>query len=99
MVICFLVGAALCIAAIFPVGFWLPGNEPESWFGDVAAAKELDAALCEEAEHIQSKIAENRSVVAKNAQRFQWGAILGIIAPAAGFLLWLLTSSAYWVSW
>ncbi len=97
-VILFFAAASLCIAAIFPAAFWLPGNEPKSWFGDVESGKGLTAALAEEAEHIQDKIAENRGVIVKNAWRFKTGTIVGIAAPGIGLILWGLTSSAYWVA-
>jgi hypothetical protein len=93
----FLLAASLCIAAVMPVGFWLPGNQPEMWYADVDQSKDLDVALAEETKHIQDKIAENRGVLGKNAQRFKWGAIIGITAPFAGAALWLLTSSVWWL--
>lgn len=94
----FLAAASLCIMAIFPVGFWLPGNEPASWYGDVNSEKELTPALGEEAEHIQSKISENRAVLEKNAKRFRWGAILGIAAPIAGTLAWFISFFSVWIA-
>ena len=97
MAACFFFGAAFCISAIFPVNFWLPGSEPESWRCDVLAERGLQDALRDEAKHIQSKISDNRGVVEKNARRFKWGAILGISAPAAGLLLWIVTSSVTWI--
>jgi hypothetical protein len=93
----FLVAACLCISAAMPVGFWLPGNQPENWYGDVDQGKDLGAALGEEAQHIQDKIVENRAILAKNAQRFGRGAIMGIAAPFVGAALWLLTSSVWWL--
>ena len=94
----FILAAAFCIRATFPVQFWLPGNQPHSWYGDVEAGRELTAALSEEAEHIQSKIAENRTVLQTNATRFKWGAALGIAAPLIGTALWLISSSSLWVA-
>jgi|SRR6185437_2294518 len=96
MVACFLAGAALCIWTIVPVGIWLPGNEPQSWYGDIESKKVLLAALGEEAEHIQSKIVENRSIIRANAGRFRWGAILGIVAPIVGAVLWVISSLFSW---
>lgn len=87
----FFAATGLAIAAIFPVGFWLPGNEPSSWYRDVETAKPLASALGEEAEHIQSKIDENRDVLGKNASRFKWAAIIGIAAPLAGFVFWAVS--------
>ncbi len=92
----FLVAAAHCIAAILPIGFWLPGNEPSSWYGDIESKKAMAEALGEEAEHIQSKIDENRTVLNRNARLFKRAAILGICAPTAGAILWLISSSSVW---
>src|SRR6266508_2556649 len=36
---CFLIGAVLCITAIRPVDFWLPGCAPENWADDAASAR------------------------------------------------------------
>ncbi len=93
----FLIAAGLCIRAIFPVGFWLPGNEPKSWYGDVTTGRTLDDAMGEEAEHIQTKIEDNRAVIKTNASRFKWGATLGIAAPVAGFIVWLISASSFWI--
>ena len=93
----FLAAASFCIAAIFPVGFWLPGNEPQAWYRDIEGAKDLKLALGEEAEHIQSKISENREVLSKNATRFKIGAILGIAAPIVALAVWMISSSSGWV--
>jgi hypothetical protein len=97
-VLLFLIAAAFCIAATLPVGFWLSGNEPQSWFRDVEAGKALPVAFGEEAEHIQDKIAENRQIIAANARRFKWGAALGIAAPIVGMLFWLVSSSSLWAA-
>lgn len=94
----FILAAAFCIMATFPVKFWLPGNQPQSWYGDVQTGKELTPALAEEAEHIQSKIAENRATLQTNATRFKWGAALGIAAPLIGAALWIISSSSLWVA-
>jgi hypothetical protein len=88
---------SLCVAATMPVKFWLPGNEPESWFRDVKDETETTTALGEEAEHIQAKIVENRMVTERNARRFKWGAMLGIAAPFVGTLFWVLTSFCRWL--
>lgn len=91
--------AALCISAIFPVGFWLPGNEPKSWYRDIESGKKISDALGEEAEHIQEKIAENRNTTKNNAKRFKWGAMLGITAPVLGAAIWVIASSCRWLFW
>jgi hypothetical protein len=93
----FLAAAAHAIAAMLPISFWLPGNEPESWYGDVDSKKAMMEALGEEAEHIQSKIEDNRKVLKRNARLFKRAAILGICAPTAGATLWLISSSSVWV--
>lgn len=90
--ICFLIGAVLCITAIRPVGFWLPGCEPENWTEDAAAARELDDCYGERAKHIQEQIVDNSRVIEKNAKFFKWGARFGIAAPFAGVIVWALAS-------
>ncbi len=84
----FITAAGLCLATVLPVGWWLPGNEPESWYGDVEAERKLIEALGEEAEHYQEKIIENRAVLKANARLYRWGVRSGILAPIVGFTLW-----------
>lgn len=96
--LCFLIAAGFCIAAVFPTNFFLPGNQPENWHGDIEAKKAIEVSLAEETQHIQGKIEFNRACIARNATRFKRGAILGIAAPLAGLLFWAVTSSAVWVS-
>jgi hypothetical protein len=69
----FLVAAFCCIKSIAPVGFWLPGNEPKSWYSDVISGKQLKEALEEEAVHLQEKIEENSVVLKQNARVFLAG--------------------------
>jgi len=85
-----LVASGLCILATVPVGFWLPGNEPKSWYEDVDSNRPLLEAMGEEAEQIQEKIEENRKELKKNARRFKWGAFLGVTAPFVGAVVYLL---------
>jgi hypothetical protein len=88
----FLSAAVLCITAIRPVNFWLPGLAPENWETDVTSGRALDDCLGERAQHIQEQIAENLKTIASNASLFKWGARLGIAAPFAGVMAWLLAS-------
>jgi hypothetical protein len=90
--ICFLVAAILCITAIRPVSFWLPGLEPENWASDVASGRLLEDCLGERAEHIQEQIADNLKTIERNARLFKWGARIGISAPFLGIVVWLLAS-------
>ena len=96
--ICFLAGAVLCITAVRPADFWLPGCAPENWLDDVSAGKELNDCYWERAKHIQEQIVENSNVIAKNANLFKWGARLGITAPFAGIVVWALASACHWAS-
>jgi hypothetical protein len=89
----FLAAAVLCIVAIQPVNFWLPGLAPENWDTDIASGRELDDCLGERAAHIQQQIAENLRTIAGNARRFRWGSRLGIAAPFVGVVVWLLASA------
>jgi hypothetical protein len=89
----FLAAAVLCIVAIQPVNFWLPGLAPENWDTDIASGRELDDCLGERAAHIQQQIADNLKTIAGNARRFRWGSRLGIAAPFVGVVVWLLASA------
>jgi hypothetical protein len=88
--ILFLIAAVLCIVALQPVGFWLPGLAPENWDTDVSSGRELDDCLGERAAHIQQQISGNMKTIEANARRFRWGSRLGIAAPFVGFVVWLL---------
>jgi hypothetical protein len=85
----FLVGAICCIIAVQPIGFFLPGCEPENWQEDIDAGRKLDDCLGERAKHIQDAIAYNFNVIGKNARLFAFGAGFGMAAPFAGTLVWL----------
>jgi hypothetical protein len=95
---CFLGAAVLCITAIRPVSFWLPGCEPQNWRSDVAEGRELDDCLGERAQHIQEAIVDNLKVIDSNAKLFKWGARLGIAAPFVGLVVWLLASACRFAS-
>lgn len=94
----FVIAAIQCVKATLPIGFWLPGNQPESWYPDVESGKELRESLAEEAEHTQEKIAENRQTLESNARWFRRGAKIGIAAPLVGGGLWLATFSCRLIS-
>jgi hypothetical protein len=90
--VCFITAAILCISAIQPVKFWLPGLAPENWDSDVTSGRALDECLGERAQHIQEQIADNIKVIERNATLFKWGARLGISSPFLGVAIWLLAS-------
>jgi hypothetical protein len=96
--ILFLAAAVLCIMAIQPVSFWLPGLAPENWDTDVSTGRELDDCLGERAAHIQEQIADNLKTIENNAKRFRWGSRLGIAAPFIGVVVWLLASACRFVA-
>jgi hypothetical protein len=91
--LCFLGGAMLCLTALRPVNFWLPGCAPEVYKSDVASGRKLDECYGERAQFIQEMIDENNTTISGNAKLFKWGARLGITAPFAGILVWGLTSA------
>jgi hypothetical protein len=93
----FLVAAVVCLRAVMPVGFWLPGNEPANWDTDVAAGKELHDCLDALADHIQDYIGENLTVLETNAWRFKLGAWVGAAAPFVGVIVWILVSIGSWI--
>jgi hypothetical protein len=88
--LCFLIGAMLCIRAIQPAGFFLPGCEPANWQEDIDGGKALDDCLGERAKHIQTEIEANFQVIEGNAKLFKWGARFGIAAPFLGFFVWAI---------
>jgi hypothetical protein len=96
--LCFLAAAVLCITAIRPVSFWLPGLAPENWSSDVAGGRTLDDCLGERAQHIQEQIVDNLKTIESNAKLFKWGARLGIAAPFVGVVIWLLASVCKFVA-
>ena len=75
-----------------PTGFYFPGTQPEKWEIDLAAGKEVHAALAELGENYQIKINGNRTTIKKNARKFSWGATAGIAAPVVGLVVWWATS-------
>ena len=87
----FIGGAGLCISTVLPTKFHVAGNEPEGWYGDVASGRPLVEALGEQAEHYQEAISFNNEKMKSCAIRYRGGAILGIAAPLAGLLCWLVT--------
>jgi hypothetical protein len=87
---CFLIGAILCISAIQPIDFYLPGCEPDAWKEDIDAGKDLDDCLGERAGHIQTDINSNGEVLTKSARLFKWGSRFGIAAPFVGMAIWVL---------
>jgi hypothetical protein len=82
--VAFLGGAVLCITATLPVDFWVPGNEPGEWYADIENGTPLEVAIGEQAQHFDDSIKANSKVIASNARRFFWGAIIGIGAPFIG---------------
>lgn len=86
----FLIGAALCISTVLPADFYLPGTRPANWYEDLADKKELLESFGEYAENCQEKIDANSNVLSRNAQRFIWGAYMGVIAPLVGLVTWFL---------
>src|SRR5262245_64579727 len=87
----FVIAASCCVKATMPVGFSLPGSQPESWLRDIDAGMPIEQSLAEQASNFQRKIEENRSVLESNAFWFKWGARAGIAAPFVGLAGWLGT--------
>lgn len=94
----FIASAALCVFAIRPISFWLPGCDPEAWEDDVEAGRLLDDCIGGRAKHIQEQIVENDRAIKTNARLFKWGSILGVAAPFVGVIVWLISSVGGWAS-
>lgn len=91
----FLAGAGYCIRTVMPCDFHLPGNQPDNWYSDVDERRALKECLGQAAEHCQDAIVENRKQLQANARLFARGAWLGVSAPVAGALVWLLLSARW----
>jgi hypothetical protein len=94
----FLVAGILCIASALPVDMYLPGSQPNSWKTYIKLARPYEECLKEESGIQQEKIDENRVIIKRNAKLFSAGALVGISGPFIGLLVWLITSSVYWLS-
>jgi len=93
----FLTGAWLCLQAVMPVQFSLPGFEPDNLDGEIKAGKKLHDCRGELARHLQDHIDSNHQAIKSNANKFKWGAYIGIAAPLVGFIVWLLISVCGWI--
>jgi hypothetical protein len=83
-VVAFIGGAYLCVWATLPCDFHLPGNEPGNWYGEIEKGAPTAKAAGEQLALFDSDIRENNRTLASNAQKFQWGALIGISAPLVG---------------
>ena|SRR5579864_6114967 len=81
---------ALCVAAAMPVGFYLPGAQPESWRSDIESGRDYLPALSEQAGNFQDRIASNSETMKRNARMFRIGAVGGMVAPIIGAATWWL---------
>jgi hypothetical protein len=90
--LCFITAAFLCIIALRPVKFWLPGLAPKHWSDEIASGRDLDDCLGERAKNIQEQIEENTQVIENNAKFFRRGVWIGVSAPFIGLIVWGLTS-------
>ena len=73
-----------------PASFYLPGSEPNSWTEELEEGKDLAPALLDQVKNSQDKINDSRATLKRNARKFEWGAISGIAAPFAGFIVWAI---------
>jgi hypothetical protein len=83
----FLIGAYLCIFAMLPISFDIPGNEPSNWYDDIDQNRDLKDAIGEQLDCFDEAIRENNRRVAKNARLFKAGALIGISAPLLGIVV------------
>jgi hypothetical protein len=85
-IVAYLGGAALCIITALPASFWVPGNDPAEWYGDIEKGTPLEVAVGEQAAYFSKHIRENNDFLDRNAKLFFIGAVLGVAAPLLGFL-------------
>jgi hypothetical protein len=86
----FISGAIFCIRAAMPVGFYLPGTRPSGWGADVVDGRSLQECQHDLIDIRESAITANIEIIKRNAKNYKLGAYLGISAPVAGALVWLL---------
>lgn len=85
----FLVGSFFCIKAAMPIGFNLPGTQPNGWEGDVSAGRTLQDCKHDLIKIREESIQENLKTIRKNAKLFAAGAYCGIAAPFTGVIAWV----------
>ena len=70
-----------------PVLFWMPGNDPSEWYGDIENAVPEHVALGQQLGHYDNHIKANDATLKRNSGYFKWGARLGICAPIIGLMM------------
>ena len=85
-IVAYLAGAGLCIVTALPADFWVPGNDPAEWYGDINNSTPLEVAIGEQAAYFSKHIRENNEFLSRNSQLFFAGAVTGILAPVLGFV-------------
>jgi hypothetical protein len=86
-----LIGAALGVWAARPIDFYFPGNQPEKWFP--IRGGDLIEALGGESENYARHIAANDAALTANNGALILGAILGVLSPLIGLVVWALTNA------
>jgi hypothetical protein len=89
-------GILLILAACFnfhaarPMEFYYPGNYPSQWWPHASA--DLAVMVGGETENYDERIRFNAEVLDENGRWQKRGACLGLTAPVAGLVTWILAS-------
>ena len=87
-----IVAAAQAAWAARPIGFYLPGTDPATWFDD--RRDNLVELIGGQAEIDNRDIRRNSKRMAESGRAIKRAFNLSLSAPVVGFLVWLITACA-----
>ena len=88
-------GASLCVAALWPSKYHLPGNHPRNWWPESVSQRPMVEAIGGESENYQERIDYNVNGIKRDTNYLKSGAAVGCAAPLVGLLTWF---SLTWAS-
>ena len=80
-------GASLCVAALWPSKYHLPGNHPRNWWDDSVSQRPMVEAIGGESENYQERIDYNVNGLKRDSMFLKFGAAVGCAAPLVGLLI------------
>ena len=81
-------GALLCVAALWPSKYHLPGNHPRNWWAESVSERPMVEAIGGESENYQEKIDYNVNGLKWDSMFLKFGATVGCAAPLVGLIAW-----------
>lgn len=81
-------GASLCVAALWPSKYHLPGNHPRNWWDASVSQGAWVEAIGGESENYQERIDYNVNGLKRDSRFLKSGAAVGCAAPFMGLLTW-----------